>query len=312
MRKWQKDGWQKYDIHGGRLPRAEGHFWGQPQRNANINARGGNASTPLAVAVSYGHGKVAELLLKSNAEIELKDAFGSSPLRCAVNTHSTEMTHLLLSYNAGVNTRDNYGSTPLAHAEGTEIAKLLIANKADVNARDDLSGATPLHSAAAMRSKELTQVLLDNNAIINARDKRGCTPLHIAVQRGSKAVVELLLASKADVNAKDNDGNTPLQYAFRDKEIAPLLRQHSGHGKEVTTKPLVGWYLDGDAESTMLRQLLMITRPMDAKFGRKVATSLFLKLTFMKTAPANTPSGLSLSRNYDLTSSTTSYTTPTM
>jgi hypothetical protein len=27
----------------------------------------------LAVVVSYGHGKVAELLLKSNAEIELKE-----------------------------------------------------------------------------------------------------------------------------------------------------------------------------------------------------------------------------------------------
>jgi hypothetical protein len=187
------------------------------------------------------------------------------------------MTHLLLSYNADVNTRDSYGSTPLAHAGGTEIAKLLIANKADVNARDDLSGATPLHSAAAMRSKELTQVLLDNNAIINARDKRGCTPLHIAVQRGSKAVVELLLASKADVNAKDNDGNTPLQYAFRDKEIAPLLRQTVA--TERRSQPSRSWVgiLMEMLNPTMLRQLLMITRPMDAKFGRKVATSLFLK-----------------------------------
>jgi ankyrin repeat protein len=225
------------------------------QRNAYINARGGNGSTPLAVAVSYGHGKVAELLLKSNAAVELKDAYGNSPLRHAVHTRFIGMTErvamvkLLLSYNADVNSRDNYGSAPLAHAEGTEIAKLLIANKADVNARDDLSGATPLHSAAAMRSKDLTEVLLANNADINAGDKRGCTPLHTAVERGSKAVVELLLANKADVNAKDNGGNTPLQSGFYNKEIALLLRQHGGHGKEVTTKPLVGWYLDGDADS---------------------------------------------------------------
>jgi hypothetical protein len=45
-----------------------------------------------------------------------------------------------------------------------------------------------------------------------------------------------------------------------------LLRQYGGHGKEVTTKPLVGWYLDGGAAS---RHNQAITNDYQA-YARKV------------------------------------------
>jgi ankyrin repeat protein len=44
-------------------------------------------------------------------------------------------------------------------------------------------------------------------------------------------MVELLLANNAEINAKDNKGNTPLHYAasYGTNDKVELLRQHSGH-----------------------------------------------------------------------------------
>ena len=47
---------------------------------------------------------------------------------------------------------------------------------------------------------------------------------------GSKAVADLLLVNDAELNAKDREGHTPLHYAARDNtDVAELLRQHGGH-----------------------------------------------------------------------------------
>ncbi len=58
------------------------------------------------------------------------------------------------------------------------------------------------------------------------------TPLHLAAQQGSKEVVELLLANQADVNAKDSGGYTPLQWAIKrgHPDVAESLRKHGGLG----------------------------------------------------------------------------------
>jgi hypothetical protein len=201
----------------------------------------------LIIAAADDHKDFAELLLKNNAAVNLKDRQGCSALRFAMN--HTDMMELLLAYRADVNTRDHFGETPLDLATGTNVAKFLLANKADVNAKDDVNGWTPLHAAAFRGQKDVAELLLASNAVVNPKDNRGDTPLHIAVQKGSKDVVELLLAHNADVNATNNDDSTPLQFGFDEKDVATLLRQHGGHGRENTTKPLVGWYLDGDTGS---------------------------------------------------------------
>lgn len=51
--------------------------------------------------------------------------------------------------------------------------------------------------------------LLENNALIDARDDNGCTPLMIAVQNNNIAMAELLLKQGADTNARDITMLTP-------------------------------------------------------------------------------------------------------
>jgi hypothetical protein len=82
-----------------------------------------------------------------------------------------------------------------------------------------------LQSAAAQGDVAQATSLLDQGAVIDARDEAGRTPLMLAVIQGQLEVVRLLLARGADPNAADNAGHTPLQQARQQnsREIAALL-----------------------------------------------------------------------------------------
>ena len=107
----------------------------------------------------------------------------------------------------------------------------MVSKGADVNAKTMRDSWTPLHFAAAMNRKEVAELLLTNNADVNAKDKQGRTPFSYAAAHGYKDVAGLLLANKAEVNDKDNYGNTPLHYAAENgqKDMVEWLRQHGGH-----------------------------------------------------------------------------------
>jgi ankyrin repeat protein len=112
-------------------------------------------------------------------------------------------------------------------------------------------GQTPLHWAAWWGHKDVAELLLANDADVNARKDtygnspdNGNTPLHTAVsaaasdyswvKEGHKDVAELLLAHGADVNAENDHGWTPLyRAAGRNSAVAEFLRHHGG---QVTTR----------------------------------------------------------------------------
>jgi ankyrin repeat protein len=143
-----------------------------------------------------------------------------------------EEAKVLLKDNPGLTfSRNNFGWTPLhiAAAKGRkDVAELLLINNADVNARVE-NGWSPLHHAVYNGHKDVVESLLAHKADVNLQDNEGCTPLHYAAKHNSKDLVELLLASKADVNVKDNEGWTPLRSGPVNGVVAELLRAHGGH-----------------------------------------------------------------------------------
>lgn len=105
----------------------------------------------------------------------------------------------------------------------------LLEYGADTEVADDLSGNTPLHTAAKHGRTDIAALLLEGGADPDSRARQGETPLHVAVgEANSLDMVRLLLEHGADPNAETHWGKLPLEYAA-DPEIKETL-------EAVTTK----------------------------------------------------------------------------
>ena len=133
-----------------------------------------------------------------------------------------------------LNTFSHDGFTPLGlstYFGQLPTARFLIEAGADVNMSSANSfKVAPLHSATAISHYELTKLLLDHGAQVNARQSSGVTPLHSAAHNGQLAIAQLLVASGADVNAKSDNGQTPSMMAEEKgfKEVASFIRAKEG------------------------------------------------------------------------------------
>ena len=71
--------------------------------------------------------------------------------------------------------------------------------------------------------------MLDNKAIVSARNNKLLTALHWAVTMGHVAVADLLIERGADVEAKATDGHTPLHMAAREGDAEMVQRLLEAH-----------------------------------------------------------------------------------
>jgi len=81
-----------------------------------------------------------------------------------------------------------------------------------------------------VRLREVTILLLDHGADVNATDKVGNTPLHAAVQTTASReaylpVIETLISRGADINAQNHGGGTPLEITSW-PEVVSIARRH--------------------------------------------------------------------------------------
>jgi len=96
-----------------------------------------------------------------------------------------------------------------------EYAKLLLAARTSLSTTLRYS-TTPLHDAVASKyaTTELIELLIQNGAVVSAKDACGVAPLHEAATV-SCDTVQLLLRHGADINAQNTNGNTPIALAVR-------------------------------------------------------------------------------------------------
>jgi uncharacterized protein len=76
-------------------------------------------------------------------------------------------------------------------------------------------GWTALHYAAASGDAEITAILLNKGAAINAESPSQITPLMIAAREGHPDVVDMLLRAGANARLKNNENLTASQIAVR-------------------------------------------------------------------------------------------------
>ena len=156
----------------------------------------------LAEAAAVGDAaRLRELLgadpatAKERANSRSADGWPLLHLAAAFADHDTVLT--LLDAGAAV---DQVSQTPmrnqalhalLALSKDADITRLLIERGADVNAAQT-AGYRPLHQAAVAGREDLVRLLLDAGADKTARCDRGKTPAEYARERGHAAVAELL------------------------------------------------------------------------------------------------------------------------
>ena len=197
-----------------------------------VNATGGYYVSPLAVALSAGHLKIAQLLYERGANVDVQGNDDKTPLigACSDGVQPIEIVQWLLSRGANPNVRDKYGWTPqhLAASHGhAEISRLLLQYKADSNAQHQFAG-TPLEVASYGGRVNVARLLIEHGADVNAWDSNRGTPLHSASKKGWAEVVRLLVEHGANIDAEDGDGRTAFQVAslYRNHDVAKFLSDH--------------------------------------------------------------------------------------
>jgi ankyrin repeat protein len=202
---------------------------------ADVDAKNNKGETALRYAARNGFEDVIELLLQHGCHeipgVDVTDDGAASieSFRNAAEKGDLKRIKTQLKYNSDlVFTKDFNGWTPLHYAVSRgrrDLAELLLANEADVNARDK-NGAMPLLWAAKSGHRDLAELLLASKADVNAKESDYAkTSLHFAAEEGHQDVAKLLLAGKADVDAKNNIDATPLHFAaFKGhSDVAKLL-----------------------------------------------------------------------------------------
>ena len=145
-----------------------------------------------------------------------------------IGRKSEYLAQMLVAKSADVNMKDKDGMPLLVkYAMFARIAPMafLLKNGADVNAKDAEEEQTALHWVTLLNEMDAepenieqfvqaVELLLNNQAEINAADKRGSTPLHHAAFLGNLNMTELLVAKGADMALKDHDGYNALGSAI--------------------------------------------------------------------------------------------------
>jgi ankyrin repeat protein len=100
-----------------------------------------------------------------------------------------------------------------------EVTAVLQTTEA-VNSRDTGNGNRPIHIAAQNGHTDLLKLLIDREAILDAKNMKGNTALHMAVEYDYYESCTLLLAAGADPKVLNDDGFEALKGIEGEKSIA--------------------------------------------------------------------------------------------
>lgn len=158
--------------------------------------------------------KELKSLIDLNVFLETTSSDGTTPLHDAIYKDQITVVRWLLIQKADLEaTFEN--DTPLiisVMANRPQITELLVEQKANINAVTPID-RTALHYAAITGNKYSAELLLERKASATAKDIDGFEPLHLAVKNYADGVVKLLLEKKSCANTKDKQGKTLMAHA---------------------------------------------------------------------------------------------------
>lgn len=112
------------------------------------------------------------------------------------------------------------------------IVKQHIDAGTDINKKDQMSGSTPLISAATFGKTAIAKALIDAKADLSIKNNDGATALHTAAFFCRVEIVQLLIDANADKTIKNNFGVTPRESVIGPfepmKPVYEMLQQQLG------------------------------------------------------------------------------------
>lgn len=164
-------------------------------------------------AINQDNDLAMRSLLAQGMDPNLKNDKGVPGLYLALQEDRLKVARVLLeSPRLKPEQRNATDESPLMMAalKGRfDIAKRLIELDADVNK----PGWAPLHYAATGGHLKVMELLLEENAFIDAQAPNGSTPLMMAAYYGTPEAVKLLLQAGADLNMRNQHGFSALDLA---------------------------------------------------------------------------------------------------
>lgn len=189
------------------------------------------------VAIKRDDAQTVNVLLRRGFDPNTLDPKGLSGLFLAVRDQSLKAAAALIVWpKTNVELRTAQGESPLMMASlkgQLDLVRKLVDRGADVNK----PGWAPLHYAATNGHLKIMELLLDENAYIDAASPNGTTPLMMAAHYGSPAAVKLLLEAGADPTIRNQLGLTAIDFAYRANRtdaaemIADAIRRSKPKGK---------------------------------------------------------------------------------
>ena len=141
--------------------------------------------------------------LASGVSPNAREPGGETGLIVAIRNDAARVATVLMDQpGIDLEARAPNGNTALMMAAFRKNLPLVV-DMIRRGARINQQGWTALHYAAAGGSVDITNLLLDHEARIDAEAPSGMTPLMLAAREGQEDVVKVLLARGADATLKD-------------------------------------------------------------------------------------------------------------
>jgi ankyrin repeat protein len=185
-------------------------------RGANVNLRDEHGESPLHILVTLNRNPdVVQALLDSGADVSIRNIDGKIPLYLAVEENRFLLAPLFLSRGSDIFAADNSGVTPFDRAVSMKGSILSALITPETVHQSDNAGNTMLHAAVKNRAEPaIIGLILDQQAMVNARNKEGNTALHIAIMTNQREAGEFLLSRGADIFSANSVGESPLYLAL--------------------------------------------------------------------------------------------------
>lgn len=187
-----------------------------------LNEKTGLGETPLHYLAVKNHLEAVKFLFERGAEINTLNECNGSPLSEAATLGYLELVKFLIANGARINGTFGIGEAILHEAVSSgnpEIVELLIQNGADIQATNSL-GETPLHKSSKDDAwLEVTKLLVNCSAAVDAMAAFDSTPLNGAALHGCINTAKYLVSAGASLSLTDSKGLTPAQMAYECNHI---------------------------------------------------------------------------------------------